>query len=59
MMDALHSAARLAGAKEVELRVHRENLRAIALYTSMGYTLSGDGCDGQSLYRRSLVRDGE
>jgi ribosomal protein S18 acetylase RimI-like enzyme len=37
MMDFLHGAARHRGATRVRLRVHPENVKAMALYRSMGY----------------------
>ena len=37
MMAALHEAARARGARRVRLRVHPQNVRAAALYASLGY----------------------
>jgi ribosomal protein S18 acetylase RimI-like enzyme len=39
MMSFLHEAARLSGAPKIRLRVSRDNTRAIALYTRLGYRL--------------------
>ena len=38
MMHFLHSAAHLAGASRVRLRVHRNNGRALDLYRRLGYS---------------------
>jgi RimJ/RimL family protein N-acetyltransferase len=37
MMAALHDAARQVGTDRVRLRVHLDNVRAAALYRSVGY----------------------
>lgn len=37
LMEHLHVTARLSGAKQIRLKVYRENLPAYKLYTSLGY----------------------
>lgn len=42
LMDFLHLAAARRGADKIRLRVHRDNVKAIALYRSLGYDLGQD-----------------
>lgn len=49
LMDFLHAEARHRGSSKVRLRVHVQNRRAIALYTSLGYTLMRDEKQDQFL----------
>ncbi len=41
MMEFLHSSARVRGAKRIQLKVYADNIRAIALYRSLGYQFDG------------------
>ena len=42
MMEHLHRAAVIRGARTVRLRVHPDNIRARRLYESLGYVYGGD-----------------
>lgn len=42
LMDFLHLAAARRGADKIRLRVHRDNVKAIALYRSLGYEIGQD-----------------
>lgn len=54
LMYALHTCARLREAPAIRLKVFPENLRAKALYKSLGYELQGIEADGQELYLLNL-----
>lgn len=42
LMEFLHAATRPRGTKKIRLKVHPHNVRAIALYESMGYKFTGE-----------------
>ncbi len=42
LMEFLHASARARGAERIRLKVHPENMRAIALYESLGYVFRGN-----------------
>jgi ribosomal-protein-alanine N-acetyltransferase len=46
LMHFLHMAARCRGAKTIRLKVHQQNERALAMYSSLGYEFAAEE-DGQ------------
>lgn len=56
MMAFLHSAAHIHGAKRVRLRVHRDNISAIALYRKCGYLFDDTSEGGLMVGVKELVR---
>jgi|GEM_PF-502999 len=53
LMEFLHAAARQRGANRIRLKVYPDNLRAMALYRSLGYEFQG-AQDGQLIGIRPL-----
>jgi len=60
LMEFLHVLARQRGAKRIRLRVYPENVRALALYQSLGYAFNlKRGTDGQILGFLELIPENE
>ena len=55
LMEFLHAEARQRGADRIRLKVHAENVRAVALYQSLGYEFPG-GEGGQMTGFLALAR---
>jgi len=55
LMQFLHGAARIRGCERIRLKVYPENVRAKALYESLGYRF-GEVTDGQLIGSLSPIR---
>jgi ribosomal-protein-alanine N-acetyltransferase len=50
LIEFLHGTARQRGAKRIRLKVYAHNLRALALYKSLGYVFQGEEGDQRVAY---------